>query len=319
MDIGLFLPLEPAGRSPREVYSGVIDVAQAAEDLGLHSIWIASRHLSAEYASVPSPLVLLAAVASQTERIRLGTAVVSMPLESTFRLAEDFATLDAISRGRARLGVGSGDDPPAFEAMGVPFESHKEVTSQRVTELIGIFDSGNVGGMKLHPPISEGKSKLALGAQSVGGARWAGELGIGLLQGRAEPGNLDPTASQAAAAKPYREVHPEGRVVTSRNAWIGSLEDQELAEAIARYDGYLRARGRAPLPEGLAASAEKMHILTGEPEELATKLASDVASISPDELLVTVDPGGMEAGLIQKRLSELVPHLLARISKKESA
>jgi alkanesulfonate monooxygenase SsuD/methylene tetrahydromethanopterin reductase-like flavin-dependent oxidoreductase (luciferase family) len=309
MDIGLFLPMEPAGRSASQVYSDAIEIAQAAEELGFHSVWITSRHLSSEYASVPSPLVLLAAMAAKTHTVVLGTAVVSMPLEDPIRLGEDFATLDALAGGRARLGVGSGDDPPAFEAMGVEFATHKEVTSARVSKLIEILDSGTVGNLRLHPPVTNARDKLALGVQSVGGARWAASLRITLLQGRSEPGKPDPSPSQAEAAKAYREIYSEGRVITARNAWVGSLDDPELRAGISLYDAYLRNRGRDPLPEGLQAAAEKMNILTGEPEQLAERLVENVAAISPDELLITVDPGGLPAAEAEKRLEALGPHL----------
>jgi alkanesulfonate monooxygenase SsuD/methylene tetrahydromethanopterin reductase-like flavin-dependent oxidoreductase (luciferase family) len=309
MRLGLFLPLEPAGREPGEVYSGVIEIAQAAEDLGYDSIWVTSRHFSQDYASVPSPLVLLAAVAAKTQDIKLGTAVISMPLENPIRLAEDFATLDALSGERARLGLGSGDDPPAFEAMGVDFESHKKATSSRVAGLIEILENGSVGKLALHPRVSTPRTKLALGAQSAGGARWAGTLGINLLQGRAEPGRTDPGPSQAEAAAAFRDVHPKGSVITARNAWVGSLEDEDLNAGIARYNIYMKKRGRQPLPEGLQAAAEKMHILAGEPEDLAASLAEDVATIQPDELLIAVDPGGLPSDEIQKRIGLLGPHL----------
>lgn len=305
----MFLPMEPAGRSASQVYSDTIEIGQAAEELGFHSVWIASRHLSSEYASVPSPLVLLAAMAARTRQITLGTAVVSMPLEDPIRLAEDFATLDALAAGRSRLGMGSGDDPPAFEAMGAEFATHKELTSARVSELIEILDSGTVRDLKLHPAVREPRSKLALGVQSAGGAKWAASLGIGLLQGRAEPGKLDPSPSQAEAAKAYRDIYSEGRVITARNAWVGSLDDSELRTGMSRYDAYLRNRGRNPLPEGLHAAAEKMNILTGEPEQLAERLVENVSAISPDELLITVDPGGLPAPEVEKRLEALGPHL----------
>ena len=98
-------------------------------------------------------------------------------------------------------------------------------------------------------------------------------------------------------------------MITARNAWIGSLDDPELREGIARYDAYLRNRGRDPLPEGLPAAAEKMNILTGDPDELAERLMQNIAAISPDELLITVDPGGLPADEVMKRIELLGLHL----------
>lgn len=313
MDVGVFLPLEPAGQSPQGLYREVVDIGRSAEDLGYHSLWCASRHLSPDYASVPAPMVLLAAVAEATDRLVLGTSVVSLPLEHPVRLAERFATLDALSGGRARLGAGSGDDPPAFEAMAADFDSRREETSRRLPLLLAALEGEPLaGGLKLHPEVAEPRRKVGLGVQSAGGAAWAGSQKVMLLQGRSEPGRPDPTESQRAAAEAYRAEHPTGRVVTSRNVWVGDLDDPLLAEAVARYDTYLRSRGREALPEGLESAVERMNILSGEPEEAARRVVENVAPISPDELLVTVDPGGLPAGEVQKRLAALAPALLGQ-------
>src|SRR4051812_14190528 len=65
-----------------------------AEELGFDSVWVAQHHVGAECGHLPSPFVLLAAVAARTSRIRLGTAVVTLPLEDPVRTAEDAAVAD---------------------------------------------------------------------------------------------------------------------------------------------------------------------------------------------------------------------------------
>lgn len=301
----MFFPMEPAGRDARRNYAVSIDLIDACEELGYSSVYIASRHLSPGYASVPSPLVLLAAAAERTATIELGTSVVTLPLESTPRLAEDFATLDAISGGRVRLGIGSGDDQPAFKALGADFDGRQEKNSVELPKLIEILSEGSVAGLPLHPSVEDAKSKLALAAQSGRGAAWAGSLGIGLLQGRSEPKAYDPTASQARAAEAYRRIHPSGKVITARNVWLGSRDDDLLTDALVRHDAYLTSRGREPLPAGRDDAIRKMHILIGQPDAVAAELLARVAPIGPNELLVTVDPGGLPEDEIEKRLAML--------------
>lgn len=305
MQIGVFLPMEPAGRSAAEQYAHVLDVAQMAEELGYSSLWIASRHLSPDYASVPSPLVLLAAVASRTSSIALGTSVVTLPLENTVRLVEDFAVCDALSVGRTRLGIGSGDDEPAFKAMGIDFDNRQEINSTQLPALLDILDSGSVGGLPLHPSVEAGRSKVYLAAQSGRGAAWAGSLGVGLLQGRSEPKAYEPTASQTRAAEAYRLQNPNGRVVTARNVWVGSPDDALFDEALARYDAYLRSRGREPLPQEKKEAIRKLNVVFGEADAVAKELRARVAPIAPDELLITVDPGGLPAGEVEKRVTAM--------------
>ena len=305
MQIGVFLPMEPAGRDARQQYAHVVETAVLAEELGYHSLWIASRHLSDEYASVPSPLVLLAAAAARTHKIAIGTSVVTLPLENSVKLAEDFATLDALAVGRARLGIGSGDDEPAFKALGVPFDSRQEINSTQLPVLLDILESGEVEGLPLHPAVEQGRSKVFLAAQSGRGAAWAGSLGVGLMQGRSEPKAYEPTASQARAAEAYRKLNPSGTVVTARNVWIGSPNDALFDEACARHDAYLRSRGREPLPDDKKEVIRKLNVVFGEPEAIARELKARLAPIAPDLLLLTVDPGGLNIDEIEKRLTAM--------------
>jgi len=275
----------------------MIECAEACESLGYHSLWIASRHFSPEYAAAPSPLLLLAAAAARTNHIELGVAVISLPLENPIRLAEDFATLDALTRRRARLGVGSGDDPLAFNNFGVDFDGRQQLNSDLMPRLIELLE-----GPKLYPAVQGARSRMFLAAQSPRGANFAGSLGVGLLQGRSEPRLDDPTDSQASAAQEYRRVHPQGRVVTARNAWIGKPDDRELLDGLARHSAYLVSRGRDALPDDRGAALQKMHITCGPPEYLAAELTRRTDEIAPDELLITVDPGGMS---LDDRLARL--------------
>lgn len=305
MDVGVFFPVEPEHRSAGKNLSMLVEMARTCEQLGFASVWIASRHLSESYAAVPSPLVLLAAAASVTQTIRLGTSIVTLPLEDPIRLSEDFATLDALSGGRARLGVGSGDDPPAFKAFGSDFDQRQAETSARMNRLLEVLEGADLDGTRLYPAVEDVKSKVALGAQSARGAAWAASLGVGLLQGRSEPKTREPTATQARAAGAYREIYPTGRVITARNVWIGASEDPLLTEALARYDSYLRSRGREPLSASREEAISKMNILFGTAEQIAIELPARLSPISPDEVLLTVDPGGLAEQEITDRLEQL--------------
>src|SRR5499426_3869826 len=90
-----------------------------AERCGLDSAWVAQHHFHEDEGGLPAPLVFLAQVAAKTSRIRLGTGIVTLPLELPIRVAEDTAVLDLMSGGRLELGVGGGGNLTAFEAFGV--------------------------------------------------------------------------------------------------------------------------------------------------------------------------------------------------------
>ena len=103
--------------SPAAVYRDTVALAVAAEELGLDTFWVAQHHHGSLEGLLPSPLVLLAAVAERS-RHPAGHAVVAAPLEDPHRLAEDAAVLDTISNGRLELGVGAGADAEAAAVFG---------------------------------------------------------------------------------------------------------------------------------------------------------------------------------------------------------
>ncbi len=111
MRLGLFSVMDhyPAelGRTTAELYTEVLEQAEAADEWGFDSFWVAEHHFH-EYGAVPRPPVFLAAAAQRTRRIRLGAGVVVLPFDHPLRVAEDYAMVDVLSAGRLNLGVGSG-------------------------------------------------------------------------------------------------------------------------------------------------------------------------------------------------------------------
>ena len=88
-------------------YHDMLDLAVTAEQLGYESVWVAEHHF-ANYGLCPAPPVLLAAMAQQTQRVRLGPAVCVLPFHDPVKVAEEYAVLDVISNGRLEFGVGRG-------------------------------------------------------------------------------------------------------------------------------------------------------------------------------------------------------------------
>src|SRR5215468_3286725 len=113
----------PSHRRPlQELYREHLEEAVLAEELGFDNVWASEHHFS-EDAWNPSPVTFLAAVAGRTERVRIGTYVLLLPLHNPVRIAEDIAVLDNISGGRVDLGVGVGSSPEEFRTFGIPIEN----------------------------------------------------------------------------------------------------------------------------------------------------------------------------------------------------
>src|SRR5690606_13296596 len=101
--------------------------------------WITQHHFGAVDSSLPSPLVFLAAVAARTRRIRLGTTVITAPLEHPIRLAEDAATLDVMSGGRVELGLGTASSEIERAAFGIAAEEQRDVLHRTTLALVDMF------------------------------------------------------------------------------------------------------------------------------------------------------------------------------------
>ncbi len=127
-------------RTVSRLYDEMLEQAQAAEELGFESFWIAEHHFH-QYGVVPRPAVWLAAAAARTRRIGLGAAVVVLPFDHPLRIAEDFAMVDQISGGRLMLGVGSGYLSHEFEGFGIRPEE-KRARFDEALEIIRAAWSG---------------------------------------------------------------------------------------------------------------------------------------------------------------------------------
>lgn len=100
----------PVDKTEHQVMKEQLDLMRSAEDLGFDSVWPAEHHFS-DYGYCASPALSLAAIASVTKRIRLGTGVIVLPFHNPIRVAEELAMLDLMSDGRLDFGVGRGYQP----------------------------------------------------------------------------------------------------------------------------------------------------------------------------------------------------------------
>src|SRR6266536_5116556 len=131
MDFGIFnlMGARETEKSAAQVFAEVAEQTRLADELGYTIAWFAGHHFS-NYCLCASPLMMVAHCAAITEKIRLGTAVVVLPLYNPARLAAEIATADALSNGRLSLGIGAGYQPYEFERFGVDIKANLEMTEE---------------------------------------------------------------------------------------------------------------------------------------------------------------------------------------------
>jgi alkanesulfonate monooxygenase SsuD/methylene tetrahydromethanopterin reductase-like flavin-dependent oxidoreductase (luciferase family) len=109
------------GQAPgpdQDALRDAVELAVAAEGAGFDHFWVAEHHFLPS-GSLPSPAVLLSAVASRTTRLRIGPLVAVLPLHEPIGLAEEYASVDRLSAGRLELAVGSGYMHREFRGFGL--------------------------------------------------------------------------------------------------------------------------------------------------------------------------------------------------------
>lgn len=178
----------------RAVHERVTQEILRAEALGFDCAWIAEHHFSNQYGIMPDVFVYAAYLAALTKRIRIGTAVVTLPLANPLRVAENAAFVDILSGGRFALGLGSGYRQYEFEGFGVDFETRRDIQEEALPLLIELLLKRRAdhqgkhfrfkvdGGYELFPhALQEPHPPLFLAGATERSIAGAGRMGLGLM------------------------------------------------------------------------------------------------------------------------------------------
>jgi alkanesulfonate monooxygenase SsuD/methylene tetrahydromethanopterin reductase-like flavin-dependent oxidoreductase (luciferase family) len=219
--IGIRYDLRAAGAgadAPAERYDAILAHAAGAERAGVDVLWVAERPFVAG-ALLPAALPLCAALAERTERVRIATGALPLPLHHPLRVAEDAATVDVLSGGRFELGVGLGEHAEGFDGFGVPIRERAGRFEEALDWIRRAWTEPVVGGpgahfeiaeVTVHPrPAQSPHPPLWIAGRADAAVRRAARLGTGLL------------TDSLAAARRFREAwEDEGRPAeAARIAW----------------------------------------------------------------------------------------------------
>ena len=273
---------------PAERYRLAAEQIRHAEKAGLDSAWIAQHHFHETEGGLPAPFAFLGFVAAQTSRIRLGTGIVTLPLEHPVRVAEDAAVLDLLSNGRLELGVGTGGNPSAFAAFGLDSAQRSEIFARNLDIVRNALAGGPLdGGDTLYPPRPQLCDRIWQATFSVSGGARAGKAGDGLLLSRTQPRTKEaPHASLAEIQHPiidaYLDALPPGcepRIMASRSVFAADDRAQALRLAdigLRRATRSLHRRwSRRRRADALSDMITAFDVHVGTPDDVIASLRTD--------------------------------------------
>lgn len=246
------------GQAVGDAFANSVALAQHAEQLGYERVWYAEHHNMPTIAS-SSPAVLIAHIASQTERIRLGSGGVMLPNHSPLVIAEQFGTLGEIHPGRIDLGLGRapGTDQQTVAALRRDPSSAERFPND-VREL-----QGYLRGQSLIPGVDAVPGKgtnvpLYILGSSLFGAQLAAAFGLPY----SFASHFSPDALEQAVAA-YRENFQPGEQLSEPYviAAVNVVADDDPARAEHEYHLYKRARIKLMARQGRDLSDDELDMV----------------------------------------------------------
>ncbi len=194
MKFDLFYQLPEADtQTTARRYRELIDEAVAADTFGFDTIWLAEVHFARHFSVMPAPMMLLAAIAERTTRLRLGQAVSLVPLHHPMRLAEELAMLDVLSGGRVEFGAGRGAFNMNYRGYAVDIDTSRKLFDEGLEFVKAAWTQKRVkfsgkhfsaDGIELIPkPVQQPHPPIRLAANSPDTFVYAGERGYRIFAG----------------------------------------------------------------------------------------------------------------------------------------
>jgi probable F420-dependent oxidoreductase len=239
MQLGIHLPHAGEQATPALIRRH----AMRAEDLGFDDVWV-SEHIIVPRKEFPrsplfyDPVVTLSYAAAVTQRVRLGTTVLVLPMRHPLPLAKELASLHNLSEGRLILGAGVGWLEPEFAALGVPFRERgrrmdegiammRAVWSQDPVTFEAKYIPAKIVEMTMTPqPVSP--IPLWIGGSSDAALKRTIRIADGWHGSRETPEEAAPIVQRLRASR------PDGFTISMRMQWNGK-DEGELRDRLAAY------------------------------------------------------------------------------------
>ena len=304
-------------RPDSEIYKETLDQIAWAETIGYDDVWLTEHHFCDD-GHAPSILALAAAVAVRTKKIRIGTAVLLLPLHDAVRVAEDGATIDLLSNGRFELGVGIGYRPQEFDGLGFKRSDRAGRTNEGLEIIRRLWEGETVDydgqyykikGAKLAPmPVQSPRPPLWVGGFAPASAKRAARLADGFI-GTGDFSELIPIYQQER--ENLRQSGP-GKLAGGHFWLIVSNTPDKTFNQVApyiiyqlqMYNVWLNEAGQTPFPEvnnnQQLRESGMLQVVT--PQQAVDEIGSYVEATGIERYYTWTVPPGMPAAEMNEYL-----------------
>jgi alkanesulfonate monooxygenase SsuD/methylene tetrahydromethanopterin reductase-like flavin-dependent oxidoreductase (luciferase family) len=342
MDFGIFnlMGAREADKPTAHVFGEVAEQTRRADELGYTIAWFAEHHFS-NYCLCASPLMMVAHCASITKRIRLGTAVVVLPLYNPARLAAEIATADALSNGRLMLGIGAGYQPYEFERFGADISQNLEMTDEfcDILDLAFSRDFFSYKGKhyqipETHIPARPVQNPLPIyvAGHSQAMFRAAARHGYRVLtSGRVGGTKLlaeqyaDIVTAFAAEKAPLSRAHITlnrfAHITDSREAGMRFAENARyqtrLASSLRRRQEVMQGTVLVdvPFPDEPPLETIYKDLLIGDAETVAEKLVAEIDATRPEHVCFSFKVGNTPHAAAMRSMELMIGEVKPRVEK----
>lgn len=310
------------GQSSAQALASSLALVRRADELGFARYWFAEHHnMPAVAASTPP--VMIAAAATQTSRIRVGSGGVMLPNHAPLVVAEQFAALEALAPGRIDLGIGRapGSDPvvtallrasgPTSDVERFPEHVQNILSLMRPDGAQLRLGDGNVYDVHATPAAEAAPTIWLLGSSDYS-ARLAAELGLPYVFANHFSGaGIEQVLALYRDNYRPSEAHPEPRTFLTVNAVVAPTADEASERALPQLRAMARLRTGKPMgraetvEEALAAPLDQLgeqmvgdmraRWIIGAPDAARAEVAALAARHGADEVMV-VPVAGTYAG-----------------------
>jgi probable LLM family oxidoreductase len=281
--------------SHAQVIRNVIEEAVLADAMGIDFIGLGEHH-RADFA-ISSPEMVLAAIATRTTRIRLGSAVTVLSSDDPVRVFQRFATLDAISAGRAEVILGRGSFTESFPLFGYQLSQYENLFEEKLDLFAALLEQGPITwkgttraaltDQRVFPPIESGRLKTWIGVGGspesvVRAAKYGMPLMLAIIGG--DPNRFRPYVDLylQALGQLGKQVQPVG---VHSHGYVADTDAQARDELWPDYkamrDRIGAERGWPPMQRSeFDREADHGSLYVGSPETVARRIATTARALS---------------------------------------